>query len=68
MEKGTLIGLSVAVVGVFGSAMMHGINIVFLFTEIPLDPHRVHRLHRRHDDLVPDGSDVERVRSTSRRS
>lgn len=35
MEKGTLIGLSVAVVGVFTSATMHGINIAFLFTEIP---------------------------------
>ena len=34
MEKGTLIGLCVAVVGVFGSAVLHGINVVFLFTEI----------------------------------
>jgi len=34
MEKGTLIGLCVAVAGVFGSAVLHGINVVFLFTEI----------------------------------
>ena len=34
MEKGTLIGLCVCVVGVFGSAVLHGINVVFLFTEI----------------------------------
>ena len=34
MEKGTLIGLSVCVVGVFGSAVLHGINIAFLFMEI----------------------------------
>jgi chemotaxis protein MotA len=34
MEKGTLIGLSVCVVGVFGSAVLHGINLVFLFTEV----------------------------------
>ena len=35
MEKGSLIGISVAVIGVFLSATMHGINIVFLFTEFP---------------------------------
>jgi chemotaxis protein MotA len=34
MEKGTLIGLCVCVAGVFGSAVLHGINVVFLFTEI----------------------------------
>ena len=34
MEKGTLIGLIVCVVGVFGSAVLHGINIAFLFMEI----------------------------------
>ena len=34
MEKGTLIGLCIAIVGVFGSAVLHGINIVFLFMEI----------------------------------
>ena len=34
MEKGTLIGLGVAFVGVFGSAVLHGINIAFLFMEI----------------------------------
>ena len=33
-EKGTLIGLCVAVVGVLGSAVLHGINVVFLFTEL----------------------------------
>ena len=35
MEKGSLIGISVAVAGVFLSATLHGINIVFLFTELP---------------------------------
>jgi chemotaxis protein MotA len=34
MEKGTLIGLIVAFVGVFGSAVLHGINLAFLFMEI----------------------------------
>ena len=56
MEKGSLIGLGSAVAGVFLSATLHGINIVVPLHGDRLDPHRVLRLHRRHDDLVPDGS------------
>ena len=60
MEKGTLIGLCVAVAGVFGSAVLHGINVVVPLHGDRFDPHRLLGLHRRHDDLVPDGSDLER--------
>jgi chemotaxis protein MotA len=34
MEKGSMIGLIVTIVGVFGSAVMHGIQPTFLFLEI----------------------------------
>ncbi len=33
MEKGSMIGLGLCLVGVFASATMHGINIAFLFME-----------------------------------
>jgi chemotaxis protein MotA len=33
MEKGSMIGLGVCIVGVFLSATMHGINVAFLFME-----------------------------------
>jgi Flagellar motor component len=33
MEKGSMVGLGLCVVGVFLSATLHGINIAFLFME-----------------------------------
>lgn len=33
MEKGSMVGLGVCVVGVFLSAVLHGINVMFLFME-----------------------------------
>ncbi len=33
MEKGSMIGLGLCLVGVFVSATLHGINIAFLFME-----------------------------------
>src|SRR5258707_4855682 len=33
MEKGSMVGLGLCLVGVFASATMHGINVAFLFME-----------------------------------
>src|ERR671926_1065725 len=34
MEKGSMVGLGVCLAGVFGSAILHGIQPMFLFMEI----------------------------------
>ena len=52
MEKGSMVGLGVCVVGVFLSAVLHGINVAFLFMEFGSIIIVVARQHGRDDHLA----------------